>query len=201
MGQPGDGIDDRGKARSRRRADAPRPHVGMAERRLTALAMDAVPRISRAQSLDVLSAMANIAGYRAVIEAAHVFGRFFTGQVTADNGHGGITARISDVSFGPCQSGTQVTNVGTSAVEGPGARTCVTSIDGPKPWGPALEQRLPVIDPEHGIVLGQTLLMYAGQVMYVSEIFKVEDGRIVSIDNIGIVKPGLDHTTGFGARK
>jgi len=50
---------------------------------VTALAMDAVPRISRAQSLDVLSSMANIAGYRAVIEAAHNFGRFFTGQVTA----------------------------------------------------------------------------------------------------------------------
>ena len=50
---------------------------------VTVLAMDAVPRISRAQSLDVLSSMANIAGYRAVIEAAHVFGRFFTGQVTA----------------------------------------------------------------------------------------------------------------------
>jgi NAD(P) transhydrogenase subunit alpha len=50
---------------------------------ITALAMDAVPRISRAQSLDVLSSMANIAGYRAVIEAAHTFGRFFTGQVTA----------------------------------------------------------------------------------------------------------------------
>ena len=45
--------------------------------------MDAVPRISRAQSLDVLSSMANIAGYRAVVEAAHTFGRFFTGQVTA----------------------------------------------------------------------------------------------------------------------
>ncbi|CAM5263262.1 proton-translocating NAD(P)(+) transhydrogenase OS=Streptomyces violarus OX=67380 GN=FHS41_001484 PE=4 SV=1 [Streptomyces violarus] len=45
--------------------------------------MDAVPRISRAQSLDVLSSMANIAGYRAVVEAAHAFGRFFTGQVTA----------------------------------------------------------------------------------------------------------------------
>ncbi|SDJ46040.1 NAD(P) transhydrogenase subunit alpha [Frankineae bacterium MT45] len=52
-------------------------------RPITVLAMDAVPRISRAQSLDVLSSMANIAGYRAVIEAAHVFGRFFTGQVTA----------------------------------------------------------------------------------------------------------------------
>lgn len=50
---------------------------------ITALSMDAVPRISRAQSLDVLSSMANIAGYRAVIEAAHTFGRFFTGQVTA----------------------------------------------------------------------------------------------------------------------
>ncbi|MFI9615781.1 Re/Si-specific NAD(P)(+) transhydrogenase subunit alpha [Streptomyces sp. NPDC052023] len=52
-------------------------------RPITALAMDAVPRISRAQSLDVLSSMANIAGYRAVVEAAHAFGRFFTGQVTA----------------------------------------------------------------------------------------------------------------------
>ncbi len=55
----------------------------LAARPITALAMDAVPRISRAQSLDVLSSMANIAGYRAVVEAAHVFGRFFTGQVTA----------------------------------------------------------------------------------------------------------------------
>ena len=55
----------------------------LARRPITALAMDAVPRISRAQSLDVLSSMANIAGYRAVVEAAHVFGRFFTGQVTA----------------------------------------------------------------------------------------------------------------------
>ena len=45
--------------------------------------MDAVPRISRAQSMDVLSSMANIAGYRAVVEAAGVFGRLFTGQVTA----------------------------------------------------------------------------------------------------------------------
>ncbi|BBZ36924.1 NAD(P) transhydrogenase subunit alpha [Mycolicibacterium confluentis] len=55
----------------------------LATRPITALAMDAVPRISRAQSLDVLSSMANIAGYRAVVEAAHTFGRFFTGQVTA----------------------------------------------------------------------------------------------------------------------
>jgi NAD(P) transhydrogenase subunit alpha len=57
--------------------------AALSERGVTALAMDAVPRISRAQSLDVLSSMANIAGYRAVVEAAHAFGRFFAGQVTA----------------------------------------------------------------------------------------------------------------------
>ena len=50
---------------------------------ITALAMDSVPRISRSQSLDVLSSMANIAGYRAVIEAAYEFGSLFTGQITA----------------------------------------------------------------------------------------------------------------------
>jgi len=49
----------------------------------TAVAMDMVPRISRAQKMDALSSMANIAGYRAVIEAGNNFGRFFTGQVTA----------------------------------------------------------------------------------------------------------------------
>jgi len=47
------------------------------------LSMDSVPRISRAQKLDALSSMANIAGYRAVVEAAQHFGRFFTGQITA----------------------------------------------------------------------------------------------------------------------
>ena len=52
-------------------------------RNATAIAMDAVPRISRAQKLDALSSMANIAGYRAVVEAANNFGRFFTGQITA----------------------------------------------------------------------------------------------------------------------
>jgi NAD(P) transhydrogenase subunit alpha len=57
--------------------------AALSARGVTALAMEAVPRISRAQSLDVLSSMANIAGYRAVIEAANAFGRFFTGQVTA----------------------------------------------------------------------------------------------------------------------
>ncbi len=55
----------------------------LASRKATVLAMDAIPRISRAQKMDALSSMANIAGYRAVIEAANNFGRFFTGQITA----------------------------------------------------------------------------------------------------------------------
>src|SRR6476619_2166897 len=55
----------------------------LAAKKATVLAMDSVPRISRAQKLDALSSMANISGYRAVIEAAHHFGRFFTGQITA----------------------------------------------------------------------------------------------------------------------
>lgn len=66
---------------------APHSHTELigtlAHHQVTALALDAVPRISRAQSLDVLSTMSNVAGYRAVIEAAEEFGGMFTGQVTA----------------------------------------------------------------------------------------------------------------------
>ncbi len=54
-----------------------------AEKGATVMAMEMVPRISRAQKMDALSSMANIAGYRAVIEAGNNFGRFFTGQITA----------------------------------------------------------------------------------------------------------------------
>lgn len=57
--------------------------VKLSAKNINVLAMDMVPRISRAQSLDALSSMANIGGYRAVVEAAHAFGRFFTGQITA----------------------------------------------------------------------------------------------------------------------
>ncbi|PPI88818.1 NAD(P)(+) transhydrogenase (Re/Si-specific) subunit alpha [Candidatus Pantoea edessiphila] len=55
----------------------------LAKQKITVIAMDAVPRISRAQSLDALSSMANIAGYRSIIEAAYEFGGFFGGQITA----------------------------------------------------------------------------------------------------------------------
>ncbi|MCB0363477.1 MAG: Re/Si-specific NAD(P)(+) transhydrogenase subunit alpha, partial [Bdellovibrionales bacterium] len=52
-------------------------------KKATVIGLDCIPRISRAQKMDVLSSMANIAGYRAVVEAAYLFGRYFTGQITA----------------------------------------------------------------------------------------------------------------------
>lgn len=55
----------------------------LAAKKVSVLAMDSVPRMSRAQKMDALSSMANIAGYRAIVEAAQHFGRFFTGQITA----------------------------------------------------------------------------------------------------------------------
>ena len=64
-------------------AQNPELMKSLAAKKATVLAMDSVPRISRAQKLDALSSMANIAGYRAVIEAANAFSRFFTGSITA----------------------------------------------------------------------------------------------------------------------
>lgn len=97
-------------------------------------------------------------------------------------------------------SGQQITNAGTNTVEGGPPRTCAASLEGNPPWGPATDQRFPVIDEEHGIVVGITLLHYLRNPkpsqMYVSEVFKVVSGRIVRIDNIGLMMRGVS-TLGF----
>ncbi|MGO1715644.1 MAG: Re/Si-specific NAD(P)(+) transhydrogenase subunit alpha, partial [Ancrocorticia populi] len=102
--------------------------------KVNALAMDAVPRISRAQSMDVRSSMANIAGYRAVIEAANAFGRVFTGQVTAAGkvppanvyvigaGVAGLAAVGAASSMGAQVSGTDVRPEVAEQVESMGGR-------------------------------------------------------------------------------
>ncbi len=64
-------------------AQSPELLESLRAKSITTLAMEMVPRMTRSQSMDALSSMANIAGYRAVIEASHHFGRFFTGQITA----------------------------------------------------------------------------------------------------------------------
>ena len=97
-------------------------------------------------------------------------------------------------------SGQQITNAGSNTVEGGPAKTCAASLEGNPPWGPATEQRFPVIDPERGIVFGVALLHYLNRPtpsqMYVSEVFKVVGGRIVRIDNIGVMLQGVA-TLGF----
>ncbi|KAG8836736.1 hypothetical protein FRB91_008495, partial [Serendipita sp. 411] len=64
-------------------AQNPRLVQSLKDKNVTAFAMDQIPRITRAQTFDALSSMANIAGYKAVLEASNIFGRFLTGQVTA----------------------------------------------------------------------------------------------------------------------
>ena len=97
-------------------------------------------------------------------------------------------------------SGQRITNAAGNTIEGGPPRTCAGSLEGNPPWGPATEQRFPVIDPERGIVFGLTLLHYPTRpnqpVMYVSEIFKVVRGKIVRIDNIGLMMEGVS-TLGF----
>src|SRR3569833_3132259 len=72
----------------------------LAAKQVTVLAMDSIPRMSRAQKMDALSSMANIAGYRAVIEAAHHFGRFFPGQIPAA---GSVIVDLASEQGGNCE--------------------------------------------------------------------------------------------------
>lgn len=111
----------------------PQTLAALKEREITGLAMDLVPRISRAQSMDVLSSMANIGGYRAVIEAANHFGRLFTGQVTAAGkmppatvyvigaGVAGLAAIGTANSMGAIVNATDVRNETAEQVESMGA--------------------------------------------------------------------------------
>ncbi len=97
-------------------------------------------------------------------------------------------------------SGQRVTNTASNTVEGGPPRTCAGSLEGNPQWGPATEQRFPVIDPERGVVFGVTMLHYPRRpnqaVMYVSEVFRVVSGKIVRIDNIGVMMQGVT-TLGF----
>jgi hypothetical protein len=114
--------------------------------------------------------------------------------------HQPVAADFDDARCNRFHSGQQITNAGNTTVEGGPPRTCVASMDGDRPWGPATEQRFPVVDEEQGIVFGVTLLHYLKtpnqSVMYVSEVFKVVGGKIVKIDNIGLMMQGVG-TLGF----
>jgi hypothetical protein len=90
-------------------------------------------------------------------------------------------------------SGQKITNNARNTVEGGrGAMTCYTSVLGNRPWGPATDIHIPIVDTENGIVVGYTLLMYqdGSAPMYVSEVFKIFGGRLQMIDNIGLKMDG-----------
>ncbi len=109
--------------------------------------------------------------------------------------HVAVKADFDDRVCNRFHSGMQITNAARNAVEGGPARTCISSVEGTPPWGPATEQRIPVIDEERGIVIGITLLHYlkspSNAKMYVWKVFKVVNGKITRIDNIGLMQDGL----------
>lgn len=96
-------------------------------------------------------------------------------------------------------SGNRVTHNGRNGIEnGSGDDGCYESNLGPKPWGPATETRIAVVDPERGIVIGYSILYYgkSDRRMQINEVFKILDGRIRMVDNIGLMEEGIT-TSGF----
>jgi hypothetical protein len=95
-------------------------------------------------------------------------------------------------------SGNRVTHNSRNGVEDSGDVGCFESNLGPKPWGPATETRIALVDPERGIVIGYSILYYANsdRRMQINEVFKILEGRIRLIDNIGLMGDGIK-TSGF----
>jgi NAD(P) transhydrogenase subunit alpha len=139
------------------------------KRKATAFAMDAVPRITRAQKCDALSSMANIAGYRAVVEGAHHFGSFFTGQMTAAGkvpparvlvvgaGVAGLAAIGAARGLGAAVRAFDTRPVVKEQVESMGAEFLTVSVeeDGSGAGGYAKEMSQAFVDAEHRLFEAQ----------------------------------------------
>jgi hypothetical protein len=95
-------------------------------------------------------------------------------------------------------SGNRVTHNARNGVENSGEVGCYESNLGPKPWGPAAETRIALVDPGRGIVIGYSILYYgtSERRMQINEVFKILDGRIRMVDNIGLMEEGIT-TSGF----
>jgi len=95
-------------------------------------------------------------------------------------------------------SGNRVTHNPRNGVEEGGDVGCYESNLGPKPWGPATEVRIGLVDPERGIVIGYAILYYGNsdRRMQINEVFKILDGRLRMVDNIGLMEEGIT-TSGF----
>jgi NAD(P) transhydrogenase subunit alpha len=173
----------------------------LAKRGLTGMALDAVPRISRAQSMDVLSTMSNVAGYRAVIEAAENYGGMFTGQVTAAGktpptnvfvigaGVAGLSALGTATSLGAevrafdvrPEVGEQIESMGATFVQAEAAQQEVSS-DG---YAKALSEEQEKL----------TAIMYAEEsakadVVITTALVRGKAVRTISADMVAAMKPG-----------
>ena len=95
-------------------------------------------------------------------------------------------------------SGNRVTHNPKNGIEQSGDDGCYESNLGPKPWGPATEVRIGLVDPERGIVIGYAILYYGNSQrrMQINEVFKILGGRIRMVDNIGLMEEGIT-TSGF----
>ena len=95
-------------------------------------------------------------------------------------------------------SGNRVTHNAQNGVEQSGDVGCYESNLGPKPWGPATEVRIGLVDPERGIVIGYAILHYGNSErrMQINEVFKILNGRVRMVDNIGLMEEGIT-TSGF----
>lgn len=141
----------------------------LGERKITAFAMDCVPRITRAQVFDALSSMANIAGYRAVVEAANHFPRFFSGQITAagklppakvlviGGGVAGLAAIGQAKSMGAIVRAFDTRSVVKEQVESMGAEFLTVTIkeEGGAAGGYSKEMSKEFIDAEHALFAKQ----------------------------------------------
>ncbi len=183
---------------------ATRPELltDLAQRNVTALALDAVPRISRAQSLDVLSSMANLAGYRAIIEAANEYGGLFSGQVTAAGkiqpakvlvlgaGVAGLAAIGTAVSLGAIVRGVDVRPEVAEQVESMGAT--FLKIDA-EMQGPSADGYAKATSEEFDAA---AMRLYAAQAAEVDVIITTAQipGRaaptLITADMVQVMKPG-----------
>jgi len=95
-------------------------------------------------------------------------------------------------------SGNRVTHNPRNGIEQSGDDGCYESNLGPKPWGPATEVRIGAVDPERGIVIGYAILYYGNsdRRMQINEVFKILDGRLRMVDNIGLMEEGIT-SSGF----
>ncbi len=174
----------------------------LADKKVNAVAMDAIPRISRAQKMDVLSSMANIAGYRAVIEGSYHFGRFLNGQITAAGkvepakvlvigaGVAGLAAIGAANSLGAIVRAFDTRKEVAEQIESMGAEFLTVEIeeDGATASGYSKEMSKEFIDAEMALFKAQAAEVDI--IITTAQIPGREAPKLILADHVAVMKPG-----------